>query len=250
MHLDTSQLLLALVISIILTLLLGIVMLLLQRATKDRSNSEYNELKQRAQLSDMRESFERQLEIINSQLLSSEQRWKEVNHLLLSAQQNTTFAPSITRKSEVVKEFPKFLLEMGISPELNPVDDDLVFVLTPFDRDFEEDFDAVKRTCDSVGLKCIRGDETHARGDILVHVLTMMIRARFVIANITSRNANVYYELGIAQALGKSAILISRDLKKLPFDLQSQRVLLYQNPDDLKSKLSEMLLRTVLIAHR
>ncbi len=135
---------------------------------------------------------------------------------------------------------------MGLSDAEMQVEKGLVFVLTPFDEEYRNDFFAIKTTCESVGLRCVRGDEEKASGDIFSHILRLIAKADFVIANISSRNPNVYYELGIAQALGKQAILVSRDKETLSFDLQSQRIILYADIQTLSDKLKDMLLRTVL----
>ncbi|MEX3954421.1 hypothetical protein [Trinickia sp. EG282A] len=235
-----------------LTAIMSMLMVILMRTMRDRSKSDYNIETQRAELSAMRESFERRLEMVTAQLLSSEQRWREVNHLLISAQerQAKTFEREPIKNNRRSSSVPDFLKEMGVGDTQIDVETDLVFVLTPFDKEFIDDFYSVKSTCESVGLRCVRGDEEHASGDIFSHILKLIAKSDFVIANISSRNPNVYYELGIAQALGKSAILVSRDKADLTFDLQSQRIILYKDVGDLSQKLKDMLLRTVLQQRR
>ncbi|MFS8980900.1 hypothetical protein PO002_41995 [Cupriavidus necator] len=238
-----------LMIAFTLAGMVAIIMMFLMRGMQDRSRSMYNEQKQRAEVSAMRESFERRMEVLTSQLLSTEHRWKEVNHLLLSGQGVSNPQgefPEILPPNNSVFLVPNSLRKMGVKQERVAVDSKLVFVLTPFENEYSEDFEAIKDTCVNVGLKCVRGDEKQASGDILVHILGLIAQAGFVIANISSRNANVYYELGIAHALGKPAILVSRDKAALGFDLQSQRVVLYKNTNDLSNQLKDMLLRTVL----
>ena len=44
-------------------------------------------------------------------------------------------------------------------------------------------------------------------------------RARIVIADTTTRNPNVFYEIGICHTLGKDVILITQDSEDVPFDL-------------------------------
>jgi nucleoside 2-deoxyribosyltransferase len=239
-------------IIVALTAVVGAFMAMLMRGLRDRSRSEYNEYKQRAELSAMRESFERKLEMVTAQLLSSEQRWREVNHLLLSAQERQTgvLRKNLREDPSRTSSVPDFLKEMGVTESQIDAEQDLVFVLTPFDKEFESDFFAIKTTCEAVGLRCVRGDEEQASGDIFTHILKLIAKAGFVIANISSRNPNVYYELGIAQTLGKPAILVARDKAGLTFDLQSQRVVLYEDRDDLSNKLKDMLLRTVLHRRR
>lgn len=226
-----------------LTALVFVGMAVLMRIMRDRSKSEYNDQKNRAELSEMRIFFENKIDQLNSQLLATESRWKEVNHLLLSAQ-NYTHNKNEGARSGVV--YSPFLDKMGVDYHNADKESGLVFVLTPFGSEFEQDFLTVKGTCESVGLRCVRGDEEHASGDILKHVLGLIAKADFIVANISSRNPNVYYELGIAQALGKETILISRSVDDLTFDLQSQRALIYRNLRELSEGLKSMILRTII----
>jgi len=51
--------------------------------------------------------------------------------------------------------------------------------------------------------------------------------ADLVVADLTGRNANVYYELGIAHALRKRAILLAQQASDIPFDLTAYRAIIY-----------------------
>lgn len=52
-----------------------------------------------------------------------------------------------------------------------------------------------------------------------------------LIAELTERNANVFYELGLAHALSKPVILLSQTIDDVPFDLRGIRVILYDKDD-------------------
>lgn len=56
-------------------------------------------------------------------------------------------------------------------------------------------------------------------------------RAEVVIADISGENPNVFYELGLAHALGKEVILLSQKVSKPPFDIASARLLHYRTGD-------------------
>ena len=68
--------------------------------------------------------------------------------------------------------------------------------------------------------------------------------ADYVIAELTSSNANVAYELGIAHTLNKRTIQISQNLK-IPFDIKSQNVISYRFDEEGKSELSERILEVI-----
>jgi nucleoside 2-deoxyribosyltransferase len=95
-------------------------------------------------------------------------------------------------------------------------------------------------------LKVRRGDEVSVAQDILGHIVKQIIAARLVIANISSRNPNVMYELGIAHALGKTVIMVSSSEDKLPFDMRNRRVVLYSSREDLIRKLRDEVARKLL----
>lgn len=53
-----------------------------------------------------------------------------------------------------------------------------------------------------------------------------MLSANLIIAVIDGRNPNVFYELGLAHAFGKTVVMISGGLENIPFDIQSQRMVI------------------------
>jgi nucleoside 2-deoxyribosyltransferase len=66
-----------------------------------------------------------------------------------------------------------------------------------------------------------------------------------VIADLTDADPNITYEIGLADALGKEVILLVQNKKKVPFDFDSKRLIVY-NPDNLQllhEKLSDRLSR-------
>jgi hypothetical protein len=70
-------------------------------------------------------------------------------------------------------------------------------------------------------------------------------KSRVVLADLTGRNANVFYETGIAHALGKEVILMARELEDVPFDLRHLRCILYDDTLRGSQKLDAVLRKTV-----
>ena len=58
-----------------------------------------------------------------------------------------------------------------------------------------------------------------------------------VVCDLTGRNPNVFYELGIAHALGKDVIPITQNTNDIPFDIQHHRYILYLNNSEGRSEL-------------
>lgn len=57
-------------------------------------------------------------------------------------------------------------------------------------------------------------------------------QARIVIADITGRNANVFYELGLAHTVGKDVLLLTQAVSDIPFDLNRFRHIVYADNMD------------------
>ena len=55
--------------------------------------------------------------------------------------------------------------------------------------------------------------------------------AKVLVAELTKRNPNVFYELGLAHALRKPVVLVAGDKDDVPFDLQHIRVIYYEMSD-------------------
>lgn len=187
-----------------------------------KRQAEYDERRHRAQLDEMRAYFERQLYETNAKLMATEARWVDVNHLVLSSQNRSDQTTSSSLSAS------QFLRGAGV-PEDTQIDPKLVFVLTPFNDLYEDTFDVIRRSCEQVGMKAVRGDEDHIVGELFPHIINLIASARLIVANLDGRNPNVFYELGIAQTLGKSVIAISSIPDDVPFDLRTKRFVTYSD---------------------
>ena len=75
--------------------------------------------------------------------------------------------------------------------------------------------------------------------------------AKILISELTGRNANVFYETGIAHTIGKEVILITQSMEDVPFDLRHLRCIVYEYTprsiknfeDDLKNTVLSILAR-------
>ncbi|MEY2932389.1 MAG: hypothetical protein RL033_3138, partial [Pseudomonadota bacterium] len=83
------------------------------------------------------------------------------------------------------------------------------FVLMPFDSRFNDTYQlGVKQASSEVGAYCERVDEQIFEERILDRIYNQIARADLIIADMTDRNPNVFYEVGYAHALGKPSILL------------------------------------------
>src|SRR5918992_4376443 len=99
------------------------------------------------------------------------------------------------------------------------------------------DFDAVY--ADLLGpaiseaeLEPLRADQELVGGLIHKPMFERLILADYAVADLTTANANVFYELGVRHAARPySTVLVSADVKRVPFDLSPDRVLPYKLDD-------------------
>jgi len=122
-------------------------------------------------------------------------------------------------------------------------EDDFAFVLMPFAPEFDEIYrQGIKEVWNELGFRCLRSDEDIHTHDIMCHAICQNIqRAHFIVADMTGRNPNVFYELGLAHAFGKPVILITQRAEDVPFDLKA--ILYIDYGGDIKKlnqKLTEM----------
>ncbi len=78
----------------------------------------------------------------------------------------------------------------------------------------------IQPAVEATGLECVRGDEIYSKPKITDDIWKSLRAARVVIAELTGRNSNVFYELGLAHAIGKPAIILTRNEEDVPFDLK------------------------------
>lgn len=95
----------------------------------------------------------------------------------------------------------------------------------PFDRVYN---DIIRPVGERAGLQVLRIDEVRRPGRIADQYLRELFQSELVIADISLANSNVFYELGIRQAISTGrTILIALLGSDLPFDIRGQRVLFY-----------------------
>jgi hypothetical protein len=96
----------------------------------------------------------------------------------------------------------------------------------------------------NLGLRVFRADESSASGSFVREIVGYLAQAHSVIADLSGRNANVFYELGIRHALSPRTILIAGRVDDIPSDLREYRALVYGSPvraDPFKAQLQAAL---------
>ena len=116
------------------------------------------------------------------------------------------------------------------------------FVLMPFSSDFDDVYRiGIKEACEAAGAYSERVDEQIFDESILERVYNQIAKADLIVADMTGRNPNVFYEVGYAHALGTRTILLTKNADDIPFDLRHFPHIVYGNSiaslrDDLKTR--------------
>lgn len=116
-----------------------------------------------------------------------------------------------------------------------------VFPVLPFSMDFDDVKDSFGESCREAGFELRGTEEEETTERIIPRILEGIRRAAIVVADVTEPRPNVYYEIGLAQGMGKSVILTAKEGTVLPFDLVDIPTLLWKNQRDLKEKLTRRL---------
>jgi hypothetical protein len=129
---------------------------------------------------------------------------------------------------------------------------DTCFVMMPFRPPIGGYYESVyKPAIEKAGLTPVRADtEIFGTGKIMDQIWSGINNAAVLVAELTTKNANVFYELGIAHALQKPVVLVSSNEEDVPFDLKHIRVIYYDCSDPfwgqkLLNKVAENILSAI-----
>jgi hypothetical protein len=143
--------------------------------------------------------------------------------------------------SQLERESP-FVIRPVFQSRIAEVDDSFCFVLMPFSPDWSKRVyrKIFRPAIEEAGYQCQRADESG--GQIITESIWVDIcRAKVIVADLTEKNENVMYEVGIAHTVGKPVVLLSQDEIDPPFDVGHHRVHVYEDtsagPDELKDRL-------------
>lgn len=123
------------------------------------------------------------------------------------------------------------------------------FMAMPFS---EPELDKVYEDCfrpavHATGFKLSRIDEEPPAGSIMNRMRVEIHRARFLLAELTNHNQNVYWEAGLAEGLGRPVIYTCRKGHKPHFDTQQSHTVLWAEGEyDLAGKLLRDTIRATL----
>jgi len=129
------------------------------------------------------------------------------------------------------------------------IDSSLCFVLMPFgDRFFQIYEQAVAPAAESAGLRCMHAGEIFNNREIVEDIWESICIAQVIVADVTDRNPNVFYELGICHTLGKEVVVVTQRGDDVPFDIRHRRYIEYSEDGltTLKARLGKTIKNVVL----
>lgn len=102
------------------------------------------------------------------------------------------------------------------------------FVLMPFSEPYNSYYPALfKPALEAAGYDVTRADDLFTPRPIMLDIQRSIVDADIILCEMSEKNPNVFYELGLTHAIGKPAILVSRIQDDIPFDLRHVRIIVY-----------------------
>jgi hypothetical protein len=141
------------------------------------------------------------------------------------------YKPKALKSAPQPKEID--LAKLGIKPPFTKLKfkkrKNHCFYLSPFSEPFNTIYrDHVVKAVTSQGFTIERADEIFGTGVIIDDIWEAINTASIVIADMTGRNPNVMYEIGMAHTVGKPVIMITQGIEDVPFDLKHYRYIVYE----------------------
>jgi hypothetical protein len=125
---------------------------------------------------------------------------------------------------------------------------EICFTIMPFGGWFDTYYEEVFRPAiKDAGLTPRRADDIYRPGTIVDDIWDLTKKARVILADLTDKNPNVLYELGLAHAIAKPVVMVTESLVDIPFDLRSLRIIEYDKESPnwgeiLKVKISKSII--------
>ena len=229
LHLSKSVLDIS-VIALVVSLFLLFISLLSTRRAK---NSDIYLLDKLIRYNDKRSEIDYEILRLTKELDRSDvSQYIDINRLAFSGQ-------NYQLSNEAIN-YENFLGQFGITRDKVKIKKGTAIFLTPFNSEGERVFQICQNIVSRLDVFLQRTDNKVDKDDILMNIVSLIVQSEFVIVNIDGRNPNVYYELGIAHAIGKPTIILSRSdysIEEIGFDVRQKRIIIYRNEHDLETEL-------------
>lgn len=110
-----------------------------------------------------------------------------------------------------------------------PVEKNRCFFIMPFSDDFDIVYGEIKAVLTKEGYICVRVDDVPGSTPIITQILTEILKSQFIIADLSTGNPNVFYELGIAHTFkdAENIFLLKEQSSEVPFDVLHLKYIKY-----------------------
>jgi hypothetical protein len=112
-----------------------------------------------------------------------------------------------------------------------------VFVVMPFALEFSDLYHkCIVPACETVDVTVSRGDKYFTANTLIDDIWNAIAGCGMIIADCTGANPNVFYEVGVAHAVGKPVVLLTQHRSDVPANLYINHIIEYEpNADGLQS---------------
>lgn len=176
------------------------------------------------------ESFKVPLDRVNSFITVFLESLKDAE--LLEESGGKTRVLDVTHTPEVGDSVGEEQLKK-LGKSVSVVATDTCFVMMPFAQPLGGYYATVyEPAIKKAGLTPVRADtDIYGTGKIVEQIWSGISSAKVLVAELTGRNPNVLYELGLAHARHKPVVLVSSNEEDVPFDVRHVRVIYYDVTD-------------------
>lgn len=118
------------------------------------------------------------------------------------------------------------------------VDRNLISVMMPLNAEFASVYESIKSAAEREAFVCKRADDIWDHSTVIQDIFSLIFQSYIVVCDFTGKNANVFYEVGIAHTLGKHVVPITQSESDVPFDLKHHRYAKYLNNKEGREQLT------------
>lgn len=126
------------------------------------------------------------------------------------------------------------VFQLDTPQRVNP---DLLAVMMPFGG-FDHVWAGIREAAALCGMNAERADNRWDHPAIIQDIVSLIDQGAIVVCDCTNKNPNVFYEMGIAHAIGKELITITQKSDDIPFDIGHLRYIRYQDNEQGIHKLT------------
>lgn len=116
------------------------------------------------------------------------------------------------------------------------------FMAMPFDDKMQSSYDGIAEALIKKGWTVVRADEIARPRRITDRIRQAILSSDLILADLTGNNPNVFYELGMAHAVGADVLLLTQE-NKLPFDVSNEQTIFYTTDEQGLRRLGRELVK-------